>query len=47
MKDEGGFDDKQMNILIDISDSRVAFTTEKKRFFENFEFSLNNVQLIL
>ena len=31
MKDEGGFDDKQMNILIDISDSRVAFTTEKKK----------------
>ena len=30
--------------LIDISDSRVAFTIKKKI---DFEFSLNNVQLIL
>ena len=34
MKDEGGFDEKQMNILVDISDSRVAFTTEKKDFLK-------------
>ena len=34
MKDEEGFDDKQINKLTDISDCTVTFATEKIRFLK-------------